>query len=187
MSEQQDTNNKKIDKKEILLNDIKNAIETTIGKNIHNLLNLIESNDWEQSKQIAESSNKPWLSKKIDAYKKLVEQTKNINENDEKSLRDFRIIKMQNWINRGDNPYKYKYNRTHMLGEIIKQFEEIEKRKENSENVEYPIASLAGRIISKRKHGKITFFDIRDTTGQIQICFNLVLFQFFQYIIISNQ
>ncbi len=58
----------------------------------------------------------------------------------------------------GINTRPEKFSRTHTLKEVM-------TLEEGTENV-----SIAGRVMSKRKMGKISFFDLRDVEGRMQIC-----------------
>lgn len=59
----------------------------------------------------------------------------------------------------GINPFGERYERTHYTNQIIENFEKLEGQK----------VSIAGRIMSKRGHGKASFADIQDGKGKIQI------------------
>jgi lysyl-tRNA synthetase class 2 len=72
------------------------------------------------------------------------------------------IKNMQYW----DNPFKDSYNKEQNIGEIIKKYSFIEGEEVSKENVK-----TAGRVIAKRGHGKLSFFDIQDFSGKIQLCF----------------
>jgi lysyl-tRNA synthetase class 2 len=79
----------------------------------------------------------------------------NLNE-----LRKIRREKLKKLVEDGRNPYKIeKYNVTNNSKEIHDKFEEFE-----GETV-----SCAGRIMSKRGQGKVGFYDIQDSKGQIQV------------------
>jgi lysyl-tRNA synthetase class 2 len=62
---------------------------------------------------------------------------------------------------RGIDPYPHSYHPSHTIREAIALFEQ---RGESSRDV-----SLAGRIMSKRSIGKMSFLDIRDSSGKIQL------------------
>jgi len=62
---------------------------------------------------------------------------------------------------RGIDPYPHSYHPSHTVREAITLFEQQE---ESSQNI-----SLAGRIMSKRSMGKMSFLDIRDSSGKIQL------------------
>ncbi|WAM31190.1 lysine--tRNA ligase [Caldicellulosiruptor naganoensis] len=71
-----------------------------------------------------------------------------------------RIKKLRELQQNKYNPYeKVKYDPTHYSMEI----------KENFEQLEGQFVSVAGRILSKRGHGKASFVDILDSKGKIQI------------------
>jgi len=62
---------------------------------------------------------------------------------------------------RGIDPYPHSYHTSHTIREAITFFEQ---QAESSQDI-----SLAGRIISKRSMGKMSFLDIRDSSGKIQL------------------
>jgi len=62
---------------------------------------------------------------------------------------------------RGINPYPHSYHPSHAIREAITFFE---KRVNRPQDI-----SLAGRIISKRSMGKMSFLDIRDSSGKMQL------------------
>ena len=65
----------------------------------------------------------------------------------------------------GFDPYGKKYEKTHYIKELADKFHDLK----NGEKKEKFKVSLAGRIRSIRKHGKIAFCDLQDTSGRIQI------------------
>lgn len=75
------------------------------------------------------------------------------------TLQKIRYEKLQQIIQMGINPYPYSYHRTHLAEEIVKNFEHYENQ----------AASLAGRVMSIRKHGRAAFAHIMDSSGRIQI------------------
>jgi lysyl-tRNA synthetase class 2 len=64
---------------------------------------------------------------------------------------------------RGIDPYPHSYHPSHSIREAIALFEQ---RGESPQDI-----SLAGRIIAKRSMGKMSFLDIRDSSGKIQLSF----------------
>jgi lysyl-tRNA synthetase class 2 len=64
---------------------------------------------------------------------------------------------------RGIDPYPHSYPISHTIREAITLFE---RQGEGSQNI-----SLAGRIMSKRSIGKMSFLDIRDSSGKVQFSF----------------
>ena len=68
--------------------------------------------------------------------------------------------KLKELINKGKDPFLVeKFNYTHHSTEIKDNFEELEEQK----------VAVAGRIMSRRGHGKVSFIDLQDSTGRIQI------------------
>lgn len=63
------------------------------------------------------------------------------------------------WRNAGFDPFGSAFARTIMTGEIAPAFAELEGK---------PVA-VAGRLTSIRRQGKVTFADLTDLTGKIQI------------------
>jgi len=82
-----------------------------------------------------------------------------------------RIEKMERFRARGDDPFKYKFDRSHLVGEARSAFEAAEQDADDPESVDIP-AKLAGRLVALRDQGKLAFADIRDETGQIQLFLN---------------
>ncbi|MDQ0508741.1 Lysine--tRNA ligase [Aedoeadaptatus ivorii] len=75
-------------------------------------------------------------------------------------VRDRKLEKVQNLIDEGNSPYlAEKYDVDTYTNAIVDNFDEMEGK----------TVSVAGRVISKRRHGKIAFLDILDTYGQVQI------------------
>jgi len=62
---------------------------------------------------------------------------------------------------RGIDPYPHSYHPSHTIREAITLFDQQE---EGSQDI-----SLAGRIMSRRSMGKMSFVDIRDSSGKIQL------------------
>ncbi|MBW2971250.1 lysine--tRNA ligase [Candidatus Woesearchaeota archaeon] len=59
----------------------------------------------------------------------------------------------------GINPYAYSYPKSHDANSIKENFKKYESKK----------VSVAGRIISMRSMGKLTFIDLQDQSGRIQL------------------
>lgn len=66
----------------------------------------------------------------------------------------------------GIDPFGQKYERTHMAGDILKQYDELSKEELEEKGVE---VTIAGRIMAKRVMGKASFAHIQDLSGKIQI------------------
>lgn len=63
----------------------------------------------------------------------------------------------------GVDPYPGSYHRSHSAQAAIALFDQ---KGEDS-----PAVSVAGRVIARRSMGKMTFIDIRDGSGKLQLCF----------------
>lgn len=76
-----------------------------------------------------------------------------------KELRDERLRKLNELREIGIDPYPAKANRTHMASQILDDFSKLENQ----------TATVAGRIKSIRKFGKIAFIVLRDASGEVQL------------------
>ncbi len=78
-------------------------------------------------------------------------------------LNEMRLIrreKLQKLIDKGKNPYKIeKFDYTHYTTEIAENFDELEEKE----------VAVAGRLMSRRGHGKVNFIDLQDSEGTIQL------------------
>jgi lysyl-tRNA synthetase class 2 len=79
---------------------------------------------------------------------------------------------------RGINPYPNRFERNHTTQEAVKLLELFEAKSDGTAQVssrnildDNPLASVAGRVTAKRSMGKITFVDLRDGSGKIQLLF----------------
>lgn len=88
----------------------------------------------------------------------------------EQQLIDNRIEKMARFRERGDEPFKYCFERTCSIADARAAFEAAEAGSENPEQVTVA-ASVAGRMVALRGQGKVTFADLRDESGRIQVFF----------------
>ena len=64
----------------------------------------------------------------------------------------------------GTNPYPYRFDRSHTLGEIRSEFGALEAGSETETNV-----TVAGRILLKRDQGKLIFATLQDRETSIQL------------------
>jgi len=74
-----------------------------------------------------------------------------------------RLESLKRLASYGVEPYPHSYHPSHTTTEALALFEQ-QKGKLHG-------ISLAGRVMAKRSMGKMTFFDIRDGSGKIQLCF----------------
>lgn len=74
--------------------------------------------------------------------------------------------KMQDLIDKGIDPFGSRYDRTATTKSIKEAY--LDKTREELEEM-HEIVKIAGRIMTKRRQGKIGFMHIQDRYGQIQI------------------
>ncbi|RKQ33050.1 lysine--tRNA ligase [Oceanobacillus halophilus] len=74
--------------------------------------------------------------------------------------------KLNDYREKGMDPFGEKFERTHLADEIVKEYEPFSKE-DLEEKADQ--ATVAGRIMTKRGKGKAGFAHIQDLTGQIQI------------------
>ena len=75
-----------------------------------------------------------------------------------------RLEKLQKLKDLNINPYPAKSSRTNFIIDILNNFIEFEKKKKN--------ICIAGRLRSLRSHGNLTFANLQDASGKIQIAFS---------------
>lgn len=82
-------------------------------------------------------------------------------EKDLNEVLKIRREKLANLREEGENPYAVtKFDREHFAGDIAANYEDYEGKR----------VVIAGRIMSKRVMGKMSFADLRDGSGKIQLC-----------------
>lgn len=77
----------------------------------------------------------------------------------EEELKKAREHKLELLRKEGINPYPSGAKRTHNISDVLKKFPQSKSKK----------ISIVGRSISTRSHGKISFVDIKDESGKIQL------------------
>jgi lysyl-tRNA synthetase class 2 len=85
--------------------------------------------------------------------------TEELNE-----LLKVRREKLNELKSKGIDPFPYTYDQTHWAADLITKYTELKEGEESSETI-----SVAGRIMTKRGHGKASFAHLQDQTGRIQI------------------
>ena len=72
-----------------------------------------------------------------------------------------RIAKIEKWEALGNPPYPPRFDRSNRIGEVVAEGDRfIEEGGE---------VRLAGRLMSKRRHGKMGFADLEDDSGRLQL------------------
>jgi lysyl-tRNA synthetase class 2 len=84
------------------------------------------------------------------------------NEN----LTQQRMEKLQRLRAAGVNPYPSNYDRTHTAAQAVEALQQQEQAGPGAAPVS---VCVAGRIMARRKMGKISFLDLRDGSGKIQL------------------
>ncbi|MCD8561805.1 lysine--tRNA ligase [Candidatus Saccharibacteria bacterium] len=78
-----------------------------------------------------------------------------------KDFRDERLRKLADLKELGFNPYPSESHRTHMADGVKQAFEKLDGT----------VVTVAGRVMSLRKFGKLAFVVIRDLSGELQLFF----------------
>ncbi|MBI4297819.1 MAG: lysine--tRNA ligase [Chloroflexi bacterium] len=81
------------------------------------------------------------------------------------TLQEQRRLKLRRLRERGIDPYPRSCHRSHTAQEAASLFEEAER----SGSLPLPDVSLTGRIVARRGMGKLTFLDLRDSSGKVQL------------------
>jgi lysyl-tRNA synthetase class 2 len=79
-------------------------------------------------------------------------------------VRAVRLEKLARLRELGVNPYPHRFERDHTVRQIRDQFGELEPGEETTTRVR-----VAGRLMLKREQGRLTFANLRDATGDIQL------------------
>ena len=85
-----------------------------------------------------------------------MEETKDLIEQRREKLDEIRKF--------GVEPYPHKYEPTHSTSAIHQDFADIEETPDETQTIR-----IAGRIMTKRDHGKSSFAHLQDSEGKIQI------------------
>lgn len=115
------------------------------------------------AKQMEAEAKKKDAKKKVEDIKETVES---IAMNDQQQAR---IDKMNTLREMGIDPFGQGYDQTHHASEIFEQFGD--KTIEDLDSANHTV-SIAGRIMSKRRMGKLGFIHLLDRSGRIQVVIN---------------
>jgi lysyl-tRNA synthetase class 2 len=75
-----------------------------------------------------------------------------------------RLARVDELRARGEQPYPYRFDRSHTLGEVRSRWSSLEPGAETADEVE-----VAGRVMLFRDTGKLVFATIRDRDGSVQL------------------
>ncbi len=81
-------------------------------------------------------------------------------------LLKLRRDKVAEFREKGINPYINRFKVSAFIGDLANHYHECSKEELEEKNLQYVIA---GRMMTRRKHGKSTFCNIKDGSGEIQI------------------
>lgn len=93
------------------------------------------------------------------------QKNNNIIEDDPYKVR---LNKREALIEAGENPYGQAFDYTHHVSDMEKAYGDL-----NDGDITEDRVKIAGRIMSKRGQGKVSFFGLRDATGDIQLFFRI--------------
>ena len=80
------------------------------------------------------------------------------------SERQDRLKKLEEMIKAGINPYPAKVERDHEVGSILADFEQLAEAA--------TVFNIVGRLRAKREHGNLSFANLEDASGSIQLAFS---------------
>lgn len=78
---------------------------------------------------------------------------------------------LQQLRDQGIQPYAYGYDVTHHADQAVALLEDAEEGGDLDEDGIGPAVRLGGRIVSLRSHGKVSFADLEDRSGRVQLFF----------------
>jgi lysyl-tRNA synthetase class 2 len=87
---------------------------------------------------------------------------------EEAGERESRLKRLKTLEENNSSPYKSRFDRTHEIKSVREEYENISPGEKTRKTVR-----LSGRIMALREHGKVSFADIKDGTGNIQLFLNL--------------
>lgn len=90
--------------------------------------------------------------------------TDNLEEKSGVNERSDRLKKIKLLQEAGLNPYPAKVQRDYLIDAVLKDFETLEK--------EQKVFKIAGRLKSIRSHGNLSFANLEDASGKIQLAFS---------------
>lgn len=76
-------------------------------------------------------------------------------------IRQARLTKRQELIDAGVSPYPAEARRTHTTAELLASFEELQTSKQG--------VIIVGRVLAMRRHGAVSFIDVSDAYGKVQV------------------
>ncbi|KAF6259070.1 hypothetical protein COO60DRAFT_1622084 [Scenedesmus sp. NREL 46B-D3] len=87
------------------------------------------------------------------------------NTSSAEEIRALRIQKVDQLRQASQEPYAYRFDRTHYSTDLQQQYSHLEPGQED----ESAAVAVAGRVVARRVMGKLAFLSLRDDNGQLQI------------------
>ena len=87
----------------------------------------------------------------------------------EAKLIEDRLAKATQLRSEGIDPYPSRFDRTHTSVEAVDLFGQIEDTSDDGEDPHTKAIRVAGRIMARRGQGKVSFIDLKDGYGSLQI------------------
>ncbi|WIA38348.1 hypothetical protein OEZ86_001682 [Tetradesmus obliquus] len=87
------------------------------------------------------------------------------NTSSAEEIRALRIEKVDQLRQASQEPYAYRFDRSHYATDLQQQYAHLEPGQED----ESAAVAVAGRIVARRVMGKLAFLSLRDDSGQLQI------------------
>ncbi len=77
--------------------------------------------------------------------------------------------KVEEFRGQGINPYVNRFKPTAFIGSLTSEYSSLDKEALEEKDLRF---TIAGRMLTRRKHGKTTFCNLKDGTGNIQVYVN---------------
>src|ERR1043165_6543451 len=84
-------------------------------------------------------------------------------EQESNQFRSARLLKLQQLVAEGLNPYPSHFKKSHEIGQVIETYSYLENNQEVSD-----VVTVAGRLYSIRNSGM--FMDLRDSYHKCKVC-----------------
>jgi len=85
-------------------------------------------------------------------------------EEERAGIRSQRLAKLARLREQGVEPYPYRFDRDRTIGELREAFASLEAGEETD-----TVVRVAGRLMLKREQGRLTFGQLRDRSGEVQL------------------
>ena len=92
------------------------------------------------------------------------EGTPEVTEEERAGIRSQRLAKLAQLREQGVEPYPYRFDRDRTIGELRDAFGHLEAGEETD-----TVVRVAGRLMLKREQGRLTFGQLRDRSGEVQL------------------